>query len=98
MGFLKENAEYFEKKAFEALREKPRFVLFFTEQALQLYVKYILAKEFDDYPKAHDLRVLFQELAKIDDRAEKFYEENVDEERRISFYRKVREDRQSASF
>lgn len=40
MEFLKENAEYFEKKAVEALKEKPRFVLFFAEQAIQLYIKY----------------------------------------------------------
>ena len=58
MEFLKENAEYFEKKAVEALSEKPRFVLFFAEQALQLYVKYILAK--------------------VNDNAKRFYEENAD--------------------
>ena len=78
MEFLKENAEYFEKKAIEAIREKPRFVLFFAEQSLQLYVRYILAKELDDYPKTHNLRVLFHELAKVDSRAEKFYEDNAD--------------------
>ena len=78
MEFLKENAEYFERKAFEAIKEKPKFVLFFAGQALQLYVKYILAKELDDYPKTHNLRILFQKLAKIDAKAEKFYDENAD--------------------
>lgn len=65
MGFLKDNAEYFEKKAFEALEEKPRFVLFFPEQAIQLYIKYILAKEFGDYPKTHKISLLFEEFSKI---------------------------------
>ncbi len=50
MEFLKENAEHFERRAIEALKERPRFVLFFAEQAIQLYIKYILAKELDDYP------------------------------------------------
>ena len=68
MEFLKENAEYFEKKAIEALKEKPRFVLFFAEQAIQLYIKYILAKELEDYPKTHKLKVLFEELSKIYER------------------------------
>jgi len=78
MEFLKENAEYFEKKAVEALKEKPRFVLFFAEQALQLYIKYILAKALDDYPKTHNLRMLFQALSKVDSRAVEFYDEYSD--------------------
>lgn len=78
MEFLKENAEYFEKKAIEALKEKPKFVLFFTEQALQLYIKYILAKTMDDYPKTHNLRVLFQILSKFDSKALEFYDEHSD--------------------
>ena len=78
MEFLKENAEYFEKKAIEALKEKPRFVLFFTEQALQLYIKYILAKTMDDYPKTHNLRVLFQILSQFDSKAVEFYDEHSD--------------------
>lgn len=75
MEFLRENAEYFEKKAKEALNEKPRFVLFFVEQSIQLYIKYILAKAFEDYPKTHRLKVLLHEFLKIDKKAEEFYEE-----------------------
>ena len=74
MEFLKENAEYFEKKAIEALKEKPRFVLLFAEQAIQLYIKYILAKEIGDYPKTHRISVLFEELSKIAEDAMMFYE------------------------
>jgi len=71
MEFLRENAEFFEGKAREAIKEKPRFVLFFVEQAIQLYIKYILAKVLEDYP-------LFHELSKIDERAKKFYEDYAD--------------------
>lgn len=78
MEFLKENAEYFEKRAIEALKEKPRFVLFFAEQAIQLYIKYILAKELDDYPKSHRLKVLLEELSKISEEARDFYERFAD--------------------
>mgnify|MGYP000392015878 CR=1 FL=1 len=76
--FLKENAEYFERKAHEAINEKPRFVLFFVEQSLQLYVKYILARVLEDYPRTHRLRILFQELSKVDENASEFYEEYSD--------------------
>jgi len=78
MEFLKENAEYFERKAREAINEKPRFVLFFVEQAIQLYIKYILAKVLEDYPKTHKLKILFHELSKIDEKAKKFYEDYAD--------------------
>lgn len=78
MKFLRENAEYFEKKAREALEEKPRFVLYFAEQALQLYIKYIIARFIEDYPKTHNLRLLFTELSKIKKDALKFYEDFSD--------------------
>jgi len=76
MEFLKRNAEYFEKKAVEAVDEEPKFVLFFTEQALQLYLKYILAKKFGDYPKTHKLRILLRELAKLSNKVTSFIEKN----------------------
>ncbi|MCD6494132.1 MAG: HEPN domain-containing protein, partial [Archaeoglobaceae archaeon] len=60
------------------MKEKPRFVLFFTEQALQLYIKYILAKTMDDYPKTHNSRVLFQILSQFDSKAVEFYDEHSD--------------------
>jgi len=78
MEFLRENAEYFEKKAKEALKEKPRFVLYFTEQAIQLYMKYIIAKVVEDYPKTHNLRLLFQEFSKLEGGVMNFYEEYSD--------------------
>jgi len=72
MEYLKKNAEYFEKKAIEALDEEPKFVLFFTEQALQLYLKYILAKKLGDYPKTHKLKVLLNEFGKLNKEVELF--------------------------
>ena len=78
MEFLRENVEFFEGKAKEAIKEKPSFVLFFVEQAIQLYIKYILAKVLGDYPKTHKLKVLFHELSKIDEKAKKFYEDYAD--------------------
>lgn len=77
--FLKRNAEYLEKKAREALDEGAYgFVLFFAEQALQLRIKYILAKRIGDYPKAHRFSVLFEALGKIYGDALEFYERNIE--------------------
>ena len=63
---LKEKAQLFEEEAYEAF-EKKRYtlVLFFVEQVIHLYVKYILFKRFGDYPKAHNLKTLFNELNKV---------------------------------
>ena len=66
------------KKAKEGMKEKPRFVLFFVEQSLQLYIKYILAKALDDYPKTRSLKILFYELSKVDKNANEFYENHAD--------------------
>ncbi|OYT38518.1 MAG: hypothetical protein B6U89_05705 [Desulfurococcales archaeon ex4484_58] len=75
MEYLKENAEYFEKKAREAFEEGVyNFTLFFAEQALQLYIKYILVKTIGDYPKTHSFSTLFQILAEIIDSAYEFYD------------------------
>ncbi len=77
--FLKRNAEYFKKKAREAFEEGVySFALFFAEQAFQLYIKYILAKRFGDYPKTHRFSVLFELLCNVVADAKKFYEENVE--------------------
>ena len=77
--FLKRNAKYFEEYAQQAYKEKSyKFVLFFVEQALQLYIKYILAKNFEDYPRTHKLKLLFEELSSLDPRYREFYEEYAD--------------------
>ena len=75
---LKEKAKVFEEEAFEAFSKERYFlVLFFVEQSIQLYIKHILLKKFGDYPKTHNLRVLFKELNKVVN-LQKFLEENED--------------------
>ncbi|MEM0476560.1 MAG: HEPN domain-containing protein [Candidatus Aenigmatarchaeota archaeon] len=66
MEELKTKAKYFEEEAFEAFKNK-RFtlVVFFVEQAIQLYLKYLLFKKVGEYPKTHNLRILFNEASKI---------------------------------
>ncbi|BBL45831.1 DNA-binding protein [Nanobdella aerobiophila] len=77
--FLEENAKYFEEKAKEAYKEgKYKFTLFFTEQALQLYLKYILYKKFEEYPKTHKLKELFEISKNINSKFIDFYNENSD--------------------
>ena len=73
MEFLKKNAAYFEKKAREALDEKMySFTLYFAEQSLQLYIKYILSKKYGDYPKTYSFPILFDILGKINPGAKIF--------------------------
>ncbi|MFZ8849544.1 MAG: HEPN domain-containing protein [Thermoproteota archaeon] len=77
--FLKENAEYFEKKAKEAYLEKRyKFVLFFVEQSIQLYLKYILFKNFGEYPKTHKIIELINELKELNEDFFNFYEQFSD--------------------
>ena len=79
MEFLRKNAEYFEKKAREAFEEgEYSFALYFADQALQLYLKYIMAKEVGDYPKTHSFPTLFNALGRVTQEASNFYSENAD--------------------
>jgi HEPN domain-containing protein len=65
---IEKKAKYFEEEAYEAYNNKRyTLVLFFVEQAIQLYIKSILYKYFGDFPKTHNLRILFEELCKIRD-------------------------------
>jgi len=78
MEFLKRRAEQFEEEAREAFdKGNYNFTLFFVEQAIQLYLKYILAKRLGDFSKTHGLVLMFKELASIlGDRVLKFLSEN----------------------
>ncbi len=73
---LSKKAKMFEEEAYEAF-EKGRytFTILFAEQSIQLYIKHILFKNFGDFPKIHNLRVLFKGLNKIRDLSD-FIEEN----------------------
>ncbi len=81
---MKEEVEIFLKKA-EKFDSAARYFLkegvydlaaFHIEQALQLYLKYILAKVIGYFPKTHSLTKLFKELSKIDEEFMSFYRNN----------------------
>jgi HEPN domain-containing protein len=71
-----EKAEKFEEAA-RYFAEKGVFDLsaFHIEQAMQLYIKFILAKELGYFPRVHSLTKLFQELGRLDESFKEFYEE-----------------------
>jgi len=62
---LRRRAYDFLNEAHEALaRERYDLSCFFSEQAVQLYVKSVLLERVGDYPRLHHLRALLSELAK----------------------------------
>ncbi len=76
MNFLKKNALKFLEEARESFNKGDyAFTMLFVEQAIQLALKYLIAKRYGDFPRTHSLKLLF-ELA--GDELKKFYEENVD--------------------
>ncbi|MCM8772841.1 MAG: HEPN domain-containing protein [Candidatus Omnitrophica bacterium] len=78
-SFLKERAREFWERGFEDL-EKKRFNLaaFDFEQAIQLFIKYLIGLKVGDWPKTHYFYELIKELADVYDCEEflKFYKEN----------------------
>jgi HEPN domain-containing protein len=71
-----EKARKFEDAArYFAEKEVYDLAGFHIEQALQLYIKFILAKELGYFPRVHSLTKLFQELGKLDESFKEFYEE-----------------------
>ena len=72
-----DRARKFEKLADYSYKEKIYdLAAFQIEQAFQLYIKYILAKETGYFPKTHSLYRLFREVSKISKEFEEFYLEN----------------------
>ena len=62
---LRRRAHDFLNEAHEALaRERYDLSCFFSEQAVQLYVKSVLLERLGDYPRLHHLRALLSESAK----------------------------------
>jgi HEPN domain-containing protein len=62
---LRRRAYDFLIEAKEALaKERYDLSCFFSEQAVQLYVKSVLLEKVGDYPRLHHIRVLLSELAK----------------------------------
>ncbi|MGB9677681.1 MAG: HEPN domain-containing protein [Candidatus Ratteibacteria bacterium] len=76
---MKERAKEFWERGFEDLSKK-RFNLaaFDFEQAIQMWIKYLIGKKVGDWPKTHFFSILIKELANSYNNKEiiKFYEEN----------------------
>jgi HEPN domain-containing protein len=77
--FLKKRGKEFWERAFEDI-EKERFNLsaFDFEQALQLWLKYLIFLKAGDFPKIHFLTQLIEYVIEIykSDKLKKFYNEN----------------------
>ncbi len=82
MDFLKKNAVKFLEKAEESYnRSEYNFAVFFAEQSLQLLLKYLIGKKYGEFPKTHNLRILF-ELTESDDLMN-LYRHNLDTVREL---------------
>ena len=77
--FLRKRAREFFEEA-EGLLEKRRYNLsaFNLEQAVQLWVKYLIGKKLGDWPKTHYFSELIPQLAKVyeQEKISEFYKEN----------------------
>jgi len=77
--FLKERGREFFEEAEELLKKK-RYNLsaFNLEQAIQLWIKYLIAKEIGDWPKTHYFSELIPQLTKAyqEEKILKFYHKN----------------------
>ncbi len=76
--FLKRNADEFLKNA-EYLIEKGIYNLaaFNIEQAVQLYLKYLLAKKIGEFPKTHSIKRLIAECSNFCRELETILKENI---------------------
>ncbi len=82
MEFLKKNALKFLSEAEESFGKKDyNMTMFFIEQFFQLSLKYVLYKKYGEFPKTHNLKLLF-EITK-DNELIKCYRENIDTFREI---------------
>ncbi|MGB9641590.1 MAG: HEPN domain-containing protein [Candidatus Ratteibacteria bacterium] len=76
---MKERAKEFWERGFEDL-DKKRLNLsaFDFEQAIQMWITYLIGKKVGDWPKTHYFSILIKELANSYDNEEitKFYNEN----------------------
>ncbi len=80
ISFLKERAKEFWERAEEDF-QKNRFNLcaLDIEQAVQIWLKYLIAIKAGDFPKTHYLDDLINEITNIyeTDKLSKFYKENI---------------------
>ncbi len=78
MEFLRDNADAFLRNA-EKLLEDGEFklVAFNSEQAVQLYLKYLIGSKLGDFPKTHSLKKLFRDAGSLCPELFKLFEENT---------------------
>ncbi len=75
---LKERAEKYYNYAKRFFKEEDYdSSAFYTEQAIQMFLKYLLLKNTGAFPKTHDLEELFLTLGKIYPEILEFYRENA---------------------
>ncbi|MEM5820890.1 MAG: HEPN domain-containing protein [Candidatus Aenigmatarchaeota archaeon] len=75
MEVLKKRSKEFFKKALESFEKGEfNFVMFFCEQAIQLFLKYLIAEKFGEFPKTHSLKKLIEILN--EEKYKRFFEEN----------------------
>ena len=75
--FLRRRALEFLEAAQDDLRAgRTDLAAFHAEQALQLALKYLLARDFGSYPHTHDLRALFELIREHTPEIWDFYTEN----------------------
>ena len=74
---MKRRARLFFEEAEEAYAKgRFDFAVSFVEQAMQLLIKYLLAKLVGDYPKTHKLSLLSDPSRVMGERIERFVREN----------------------
>lgn len=73
LGFLRNAKDNFERGEYD-------LSIFHVEQAIQLYLKFLLYKKVGVYPKTHSLTGLFKEIIKVFDREDikKFFDQNFE--------------------
>jgi len=79
IGFLKERANEFFEEAQELLKKKKyNLSVFNLEQAIQLWMKYLIGKKIGDWPKTHFFSELIPQLAQVyeEEKILEFYKEN----------------------
>ena len=77
-SYLKRNSMSFYSNARDLFHKgELNLAAFNIEQAMQLYLKYLLAVKLGDYPKTHSLRRLFKEAGQMCPKLEEFYRINA---------------------
>ncbi len=78
MEFLRDNADAFLRNAEKLLEDSEfKLVAFNSEQAVQLYLKYLISSKLGDFPKTYSLKKLFRDTGSLCPKLFKLFEENT---------------------